>query len=339
MAAEIVNWEDLVEAGGYAGARERAKLRIEGRDYVMQRRRRDDRALHAVAAVLALAALALFPAAAEAVGPETVIQDDAALLYHSDAEVRASVERIQELGIDRVRITAAWGLIAPAAQSRERPRFDAGDSSAYGTDGWARIDRVLRELRRAGLRPMIDLAFHAPRWAAGGQRTSKNYRDRPSVLEYRRFVAAAARRYRGDFPDPANPGEHLPAVRLWTTWNEPNHPTFLLPQWRRARGGGWRPAAPHLYRRLHEAAYTVLKRSSRSNRVLIGGLAAVGRLAGDARTDRSAAVRARAGVRGSPPSQAAGAGVPRIQAAAGGRLLPPPVFDRRTAGACVAAPR
>ena len=36
VAAEIVNWSDLVEAGGYAEARERAKLRIEGRDYVMR---------------------------------------------------------------------------------------------------------------------------------------------------------------------------------------------------------------------------------------------------------------------------------------------------------------
>lgn len=36
VAAEVVAWGDLVEFGGYAGAREKAKLRIEGRDYVMQ---------------------------------------------------------------------------------------------------------------------------------------------------------------------------------------------------------------------------------------------------------------------------------------------------------------
>ncbi len=35
VAAEVVSWEDLVKAGGYAAAREQAKLRIEGRDYVM----------------------------------------------------------------------------------------------------------------------------------------------------------------------------------------------------------------------------------------------------------------------------------------------------------------
>ncbi len=33
VAAEVVPWDDLVEAGGYAAAREQAKLRIEGRDY------------------------------------------------------------------------------------------------------------------------------------------------------------------------------------------------------------------------------------------------------------------------------------------------------------------
>jgi GTP-binding protein YchF len=33
VRAEVVNWEALVEAGGYAGARERGVLRLEGRDY------------------------------------------------------------------------------------------------------------------------------------------------------------------------------------------------------------------------------------------------------------------------------------------------------------------
>ncbi len=36
VAAEVVDWKDLVDAGGYAGARENAKLRIEGRDYQLR---------------------------------------------------------------------------------------------------------------------------------------------------------------------------------------------------------------------------------------------------------------------------------------------------------------
>jgi ribosome-binding ATPase len=35
VRAEVIGWRELVEAGGYAGARERGTLRLEGRDYVM----------------------------------------------------------------------------------------------------------------------------------------------------------------------------------------------------------------------------------------------------------------------------------------------------------------
>ncbi len=35
VRSEVVQWDELVDAGGYAGARERGTLRIEGRDYVM----------------------------------------------------------------------------------------------------------------------------------------------------------------------------------------------------------------------------------------------------------------------------------------------------------------
>jgi GTP-binding protein YchF len=35
VRAEVVSWNELVDAGGYAGARERGTLRLEGRDYVV----------------------------------------------------------------------------------------------------------------------------------------------------------------------------------------------------------------------------------------------------------------------------------------------------------------
>jgi ribosome-binding ATPase YchF (GTP1/OBG family) len=35
VRAEVVPWQELVAAGGYAGARERGILRVEGRDYVV----------------------------------------------------------------------------------------------------------------------------------------------------------------------------------------------------------------------------------------------------------------------------------------------------------------
>jgi ribosome-binding ATPase len=36
VAAEVVDWKDLVDAGGYAAARERAQMRVEGREYEMR---------------------------------------------------------------------------------------------------------------------------------------------------------------------------------------------------------------------------------------------------------------------------------------------------------------
>jgi GTP-binding protein YchF len=36
VRAEVLGWRELVDAGGYAGARERGTLRLEGRDYLMQ---------------------------------------------------------------------------------------------------------------------------------------------------------------------------------------------------------------------------------------------------------------------------------------------------------------
>jgi ribosome-binding ATPase len=36
VRAEVIGWRELVDAGGYAGARDRGTLRLEGRDYVMR---------------------------------------------------------------------------------------------------------------------------------------------------------------------------------------------------------------------------------------------------------------------------------------------------------------
>jgi ribosome-binding ATPase YchF (GTP1/OBG family) len=35
VRAEVIGWKELVDAGGYTGARERGTLRLEGRDYAM----------------------------------------------------------------------------------------------------------------------------------------------------------------------------------------------------------------------------------------------------------------------------------------------------------------
>ncbi|MGH2743989.1 MAG: hypothetical protein ACRDN8_16230, partial [Thermoleophilaceae bacterium] len=224
---------------------------------------------------------------------ETVIQDDALLLHRPAAQVRRTAERMANLGADRVRLTASWGALAPGTEDRRKPRFDAVDSREYPRGPFARLDRAVKEVRRAGMDAMIDLAFFAPRWAVEGGSPDRQHVSRPSAREFRLFARAVAERYSGRFTDPSDRDKKLPAVRLWTTWNEPNHPVFLLPQWERVpiqrsdrlrrgtgrrRGrsavkGAWRPASPHIYRRMHDAAYDQVKAASTDNKVLIGGLA------------------------------------------------------------------
>ena len=36
MRAEVINYQALIDAGGYVGARDKGTLRVEGRDYLMQ---------------------------------------------------------------------------------------------------------------------------------------------------------------------------------------------------------------------------------------------------------------------------------------------------------------
>jgi hypothetical protein len=224
---------------------------------------------------LALAALALAgcTGGAHRATPsrlETVLQDDDLLLHHP-AQLRRTMAALKALGVDRVRITASWSIIAPAPRSRVRPRFDAANPDAYPGGAWRDLDRAVRAVTAAGLRPMIDVAFFAPRWAVrSGFGGPDAYRDRPDPHQFGLFAEAVARRY---------DGASQPAVRLWTTWNEPNHPTFLMPQWEHGR-----PVAADHYRRMHELAYAAIKRVASDNRVLIGATSSIGS-AGHGRAD------------------------------------------------------
>jgi hypothetical protein len=183
------------------------------------------------------------------------------------------------LGVDRVRLTASWSSLAPEPNSKQVPKFNDGDPEAYPREPWTRLDQAVKAVTAAGLMPQIDVAFFAPRWAVERRIRSKRHKRRhrwePDPELFGRFAEAVARRYSGRHQDPARPARRLPAVRLWTTWNEPNYPAFLAPQWRRV-DGTWVPRSPHLYREMHERAYASINRIEEDNQVLLGGTAARG---------------------------------------------------------------
>lgn len=267
-------------------------------------------ALRTILLCLALTML-LAPAAHARSAPETVVQDDALFLHGSEDEIATGLRQAYDIGIRRVRLTAGWSVIAPAPTLETVPEGDLSDPAAYPRDHWRNLDRAVRMSVAAGMKPMIDIAFWAPRWAIDGQ-PGETTRLRTNIdpVQYARFAEAVARRYAGGYvpnktlpsavanaeeprpdanfldsmfgrkkppaPVPAVPEEAaLPAVDLFTIWNEPNHSGFMKPQWRR-EGGRYVPHSPHMYREMVYASYPVIKRAAPDSRVLVGGTASMG---------------------------------------------------------------
>jgi len=207
-------------------------------------------------------------------GVATIVQDDAELLHRSPRRVEATLDDMADLGVDWVRVTAGWSVIAPSPDAAQRPAFDARDPAAYPAEAWRQLDRVTALSRTRGLRVAIDIAFWAPRWAVERPGGSAG-RERDSIRsgDFADFSEAVARRY--------------PQAVAFTVWNEPNHSAFMLPQWERA-AGRWRPASPHRYRAMVQAAVPRIEAAAPQALVLIGATSSVGAQRGAKAGDRMA---------------------------------------------------
>ena len=239
---------------------------------------------------LAVCGLALAPASAGAVVVPTVLADDAEFLYGSDAEVAAAMAETARLGIERVRLTAAWEHLTRAASSRFRPDFDANDPAAYPQDRWHALDRAVIQAERFGIKRMIDVGFWAPRWATSDEEETRRRTDIDPV-DFARFAVAVARRYSGTFTPPGARGP-LPEADMIALWNEPNHTAFLMPQWRRDANRRWQPASPGIYAAMVRTAYPAIKAVAPRTTVLVGNTSARGSVGGRAPVAPLAFVRA-----------------------------------------------
>jgi hypothetical protein len=276
----------------------------------MRRLRRPPVRRFVTLAVLAAALGAPGPATAARL-PEVIVQDDAVLLHRPEAQVAASMDRLAQLGVDRVRLTANWSTLTRNGDARTAPvGFDASDPAAYEQARWAGLDRAVRLARTRGLKVLLDVGFWAPVWAttdAEGPRARTNI----DAAAYRAFAVAVTRRYDGHFvppPDSGQPspptaddtllntifgplagglgpgsttnvpdvrptGTPLPTVDEAALWNEPNHPGLLLPQWRTPTSA---PVSPEIYRRMVLAAYPAMKAIRPHLRILVGNASSLG---------------------------------------------------------------
>ena len=220
-----------------------------------------------VVALVALAVLA--PAAWGAPAPALLLGlSDARIGLDGDPLVRAAGRDVaRAAGARIVRLPVVWYDIAGATQP-------GGDLTDPANPGYSFL--ALREVTSAGFEPLLYVR-RAPPWAEAPDRwrfaAEGSWAPDPAQLGL--FAQALARRYDGTFPDPLTPGVALPRVGRFQSWNEPNLPNYLQPQWV-VRGGRWVPFAPHWYRRMHNAFIAGVHRASPSALVATAGIAPVG---------------------------------------------------------------
>jgi hypothetical protein len=153
---------------------------------------------------------------------------------------------LKKLRVQVVRVNLYWGTTTFAVAKR-RP-VDATDSEdpAYN---WTLYDRAARYAEANNIQLLFTI-WGTPKWANRG----KPPRYAPTKLsDLQEFAYAAAQHFSGDVTD-AN-SQAVPAVRLWTAWNEPNQPFQLAPQYKKVRGK-WVMQSAIDYAKICKAVYT-----------------------------------------------------------------------------------
>ena len=253
-------------------------------------------------AALAVLALVFASPAHASSTQESILQDDAQLIYASPQHMAQTLEQLSSLGVDRVKLSLVWWLVAPNATSTRRPNFNASDPAAYPPGAWDRYDMLVRMAQELGLKTYFEFSPADPAWAvARGESTKQgpSLGHAPDPKLFEQFVEAAGRRYSGDYdapvpadqPSPAElgiPGGSLsnsgqpaaiPRVDYWGIWNEPNERSWLNPWWRPFPGHKHAMIQAELYRNLFDAAWSGLAASGHNpsrDTILIGETANAG---------------------------------------------------------------
>ena len=249
------------------------------------------------------ALICVLPARALASDTQSAIMiDDNQLIYSTAAHTTQVMSQLHALGVDQVKVSVVWSLIAPNALGAQRPNFDAADPAAYPPGAWSRYDVIVKQAARFGMGVYFMLQGPAPVWArAPGPVQGPVLSRTPIPREWSQFVTAVGRRYSGSYvpggasnakPPPSllglplglggnsakPPPAPLPRVSYWEIWNEPNEVSWLTP-WFRRQGRRRLYTQPALYRGLVDQAWSALSDTGHTgDTILLGETANVGRL-------------------------------------------------------------
>ena len=188
------------------------------------------------------------------------------LMYSGPARADATLAELDELGVDRVRVSLHWANVAP---ERRADLKDPTDPGAYDASEFDAIDHLVRQVQRHGISVLLTVTGPAPAWAGASAA--------PTASAYSQFVEMVGKRWSGSYRDSNQGRGVLPRVSAWTLWNEPNWHNQLMPQWVGLKGGGRRAYVPRLYRSLYRAAVAGLERSGHGgDTILLGDTAPLG---------------------------------------------------------------
>ena len=180
-----------------------------------------------------------------------------------------SFEQMQALGVHALRVELAWYNVAPNSSSATKPNFEATNPGLYA---WGAYDAIINEAQRLHWPVLLTVTSPVPRWATSNRKPP--YITRPDDRDFQEFMTAVARHYGSK-------------VSLYSIWNEPNHPAFLMPQW----NTNGTPASPRIYRGLFQAGYEGIKAAGVAHpQVLFGETAPTGYDTINIRRERSSAL-------------------------------------------------
>jgi hypothetical protein len=231
--------------------------------------------------IAALALALAIPSSAMASHAQVMtLQDDQQLIYSPPAHVAAVLQDLRNMGVDRIRVSVVWSLLAPEPTSTKKPKFNASNPDAYPGGAWARYDLLDYMAHQVGLQVYFQPVAPAPYWATTRLPVPQGYRyaNNPSPADYGQFVQAVGKRYDGSTSttDVTGAPVTLPAVRYWGIWNEPNIGGWLTPQWTKVKGRFVSTAAA-IYRGLVRTGWQALSRTGhRHDTIMIGETAAYG---------------------------------------------------------------
>jgi len=222
-----------------------------------------------VYALLALVAVLAVPTAANAgSGQLSLMQDDAEMFGERTGEdPAAAMKEMKDLGVDVLRTNVLFYRIYEDYTDRTKPAgFDPSDPNSPQYTRWSATDNIVRLAKANGIKLLFTVSGPGPHWAS--EQPSKcrgrklcSYRPNPKV--FGQFVAAVAKRYRGQ-------------VDWYSLYNEPNIETWVTPQFTRTSAGRVETAGV-IYRKLWQQGYKAIAKYDRARRgrVLFGEIAAI----------------------------------------------------------------